>query len=84
MYHLDGVHYILKRPWQAINLLNDYEIFLDGQLLALLRNGRTVDVYLPCGAHELFAKIGCCYSRPLQIEVDPGGGTRFLVRNRVR
>lgn len=71
------------RPWQPFNLLTDYEIFLNGELLAVLRNGRTIDAKIPPGDHEILARIGWCYARPLPISAEPGVEIRLTIRNRI-
>src|SRR5262245_13360398 len=67
MGSVQQVPVLLARPWQFANLLREFEVLIDGEPVARLRNGHGVAIPVACGKHEVVAKIDWCRSRPVTI-----------------
>jgi hypothetical protein len=67
----------LARSRQCIDCLSHYQFLLDGRPLTTLRAGRTIEVKLPPGRHQLVVKMGWFRTAPLEIEAIEGLGYRL-------
>jgi hypothetical protein len=60
----------IERKKQFINILRDYQIYINGQIAGTLSNGETQDFIIHPGQHTLVAKIDWCKSQEFQIMVE--------------
>ena len=84
---VDGTFLTIHRPagWQ--NKLRAYDVVVDGQVVAKLRDGQSTDVPVAAGPHRVQLKIDWCTSPELTVDVRPGApvaltcgkGTRTLL-----
>jgi hypothetical protein len=60
----------LQRTSEYVNLYRDYHIYLDGEKIGTLSNGKTKEFETTDGQHSLIAKIDWCSSPTLTFYVD--------------
>jgi hypothetical protein len=59
----------LKRTNEYNNRMRDYKIFIDGQQVGTIANGKTIDFPTTVGQHIITAKIDWCSSPDISIEL---------------
>lgn len=60
---------IFTREYEQINNLAQFKIFIDGNEINSLENGKRKVVRLKAGKHEVFVKCMWCKSRVKQVEI---------------
>lgn len=59
----------IQRPKTYVDLIRNYQIFVDGARVDEIAAGSALELALPPGHHEVFAKIDWCRSNPLEVEL---------------
>ena len=67
------------RAWWR-DIIRSYRILLDDQLVARVRNGRTVELDVPPGHHRVQARIDWSGSPVIQVEAKSGAEVHLDVR----
>ena len=58
----------IQRTSEYINLLRDYRLFIDGQKIGTIANGKTKEFEVTPGQHSIVAKIDWCSSPELTFD----------------
>ena len=61
---------IIHRKLQWVDGARAYKILIDGQMAGRIRAGKSLELEVSEGSHEVQLKIDWCYSNPLQINLD--------------
>jgi hypothetical protein len=59
---------IVKRNSQWINKIRDIGIFINGELVGAIKDGKTQQYEVKSGEHEIYAKIDWCGSQKILID----------------
>lgn len=59
----------IQRTSEYINLLRDYRLFIDGQKIGTIANGKTKEFEITSGQHSIVAKIDWCSSPELTFDL---------------
>ena len=71
---------ILRRLHQWPDIRRSYEIYLDGTPVATIGGGKTVEIEVAPGLHELTATMGSFLSsQPVRLDIAPEGDHRVEV-----
>lgn len=60
---------VIERKWELNNLLNRFDIYLDGNKIGNIRGGKVFEYDLEYGKHQLYTKINTCQSVQMEIEI---------------
>jgi len=60
----------IKRAAEFINLLRNYQIYINGKKAGSVANGKTKDFIVPAGQHTVKAKIDWCSSPEISLNVE--------------
>ena len=71
----------IRRSNDYINLLRDYHLYIDGQIVGTIGNDQTKDFEISQGRHTLIAKIDWCSSPEVFFEITDHGSKIFLISN---
>ena len=71
----------IHRSNDYINLLRDYRLYIDGQIVGTISNGQTKDFEITQGRHTLISKIDWCSSPEVSFEINDHDSKKFLVGN---
>jgi hypothetical protein len=74
----------ITRPFSFANDLREYEVLLDGEVVATLKDGGKVMLRVPLGKHQLSCKMDRFESQPLTIDVTGERSLGFRVYCRAR
>ena len=73
---------ILSRPRQFPDMHRPYEVVLDGDRVASIGGGMSLEVPLTPGLHQITARMGPLFqSRPLRLDVGTEGDYHFEIRH---
>jgi hypothetical protein len=67
----------ITRTSQYTNSHRRCSILVDGIHAADVSDGETARIQVDDGIHEVVAKLDWCRSKPLEVEVEPGGQVRL-------
>lgn len=59
----------IERTWGLADIARAYKVIVDGEEFTTIRNGKTIDLDLPIGEHEIYFKIDSCRSDKLFINI---------------
>jgi hypothetical protein len=65
----------VSAPWR--DRLRDYEVILDGVLVAEVASGESTEFDCPAGAHTIRIKLDWGSSNPIEFSVGPGEALDF-------
>jgi hypothetical protein len=71
---------IITRSRELVNMASSYDIFVDGQKLGSLRNGKHVELKIQPGSHTLIARLDEYSSVPITVELEKGQVKRLTVK----
>jgi len=60
----------IQRTSEYINLMRDYRLFIDGQKIGTIANGKTKEFEITAGQHSIVAKIDWCSSPELTFDLN--------------
>ena len=61
---------VFKRTSENVNILRDYQLFLDGKKIGSIANGQTKEFEITAGQHNIVAKIDWCSSPELSLTLN--------------
>lgn len=68
----DATIVLSRKPRAYRDGLRSYLVMLDGKQVAKVRQGRTVEVPVASGRHEVHLEISWCRSRSIEFDAHPG------------
>ena len=60
----------IKRESRLINMAATYKVFLNGNFIGGIKNGKEIDFDIPEGNHEIFLKTGWCRSNKVSFKAN--------------
>ena len=69
----------IQRTSEYINSLRNYRIFIDGQKIGTIANGKTKEFEITAGRHSIVGKIDWCSSPELTVDLNDNDTKTFLI-----
>jgi hypothetical protein len=69
----------IQRTSEYINLLRNYRLFIDGQKIGTIANGKTKEFEITAGRHSIVGKIDWCSSPELTFDINDNDTKTLLI-----
>ena len=69
----------IQRTSEYINSLRNYRLFIDGQKIGTIANGKTKEFEITAGRHSIVGKIDWCSSPELTVDLNDNDTKTFLI-----